>query len=252
MAWLNRKRVLAPLLLAAAGGPFLATEDGWKPTWLSNISLPSVASLTGGSPTASLPGEYGFRPSTTNITTPHDFGGFANAAAPSAQVQSARQLGFADYIRFDLAPNQIFDTWDRVTTVLSDTNLEGLRVVLVTGSRVDDIAGSLTYYFDQQHQTQRITFQGTTGDPTRLIQFAKDTYQMQQQPTLDAALYVAQWNGQPTSALRVFNAPVVRADQTHTRYDVQLEINRPYVPYNFKLTPPHEQQLRNGHNVNRW
>ena len=136
--------------------------------------------------------------------------------------------------------------------MLSDSNLEGLRVALVTGSQTDDVAGSLTYYFDKQHAVQRITLHGTTGDPRRLVQFVTETYKLTPQPTLDAGLYVAHWNGQPTSALRVFHAPIVRADQSLSRYEVQLEINRPYVPYQFKLTPQQDSQLRNGHHANRW
>ena len=45
--------------------------------------------------------------------------------------------------------------WPRVTTV-PQFALAGLRVPLVTGTQIDDLAGSLTYYFDRTDQVQRI------------------------------------------------------------------------------------------------
>jgi hypothetical protein len=253
MAWISRKKILGPLLLAAAGGPFLALDDGWRPGWMNSLAqgqLPqwSASGSAGGPPTAALGSDFAQAPGVENPTQRNGLPG----GAPAAEVRALQAGSFGDYIRFDLSPNHVFSTWDRVTTVLSDSNLEGLRVALVTGAQVDDLAGSLTYYFDKQHAVQRITFQGSTGDPRRLVQFITDTYGFQSQPTLDAGLYVSQWNGKPTSALRIFHAPVVRAEQAHTRYQVQLEINRPVVPYQFKLTPPQEQQLRDGHHSNRW
>ena len=252
MAWISRKKLLLPLLAAAAGGPFLALDDGWKPAWLAKATQSAMAWSQSGSaaslPVVSLPGDYAQGSAVAEGAPPAGHG----VGAPQAQVQNHPHGNFGHYFRFDLSPNQVFSTWDRVTTVLSDSNLEGLRVALVTGARVDDVAGSLTYYFDKQHYVQRVTFHGTTGDPRRLIQFIQETYKFQQQPTLDAALYVAQWNGQPTSALRVLHAPVVKSSEAHSRYHVQLEINRPYVPYQFKLTPPNEQQLLDAHRANRW
>jgi len=252
MAWFSRKKMLVPVLAVAAGGPFVALDDGWKPEWLKD-SLTSVSSLSGSANSLHLTeaGDPANRlPATANSADP-----LADAplpVVPEVQEKLGRHGNFAHYIRFDLAPNQVFSAWNRVTTVLSESQLEGLRVALVTGAAEDDVAGSLTYYFDKQHRVQRITFYGTSGDPSRFVQFITETFGFQSQPTLDAGLYVSQWNGQPTSALRVLHAPVVRAEESHARYSIQLEINRPYVPYQFKLTPPNEKQLRDGYHTGRW
>jgi hypothetical protein len=77
-------------------------------------------------------------------------------------------------------------------------------VPLVTGTRPDDIAGSLTYYFDKRQQLQRITFEGVVGDERRLVNFVTGQYKLKAEPTLGAGLYVAKWSGRPQKArLRV-------------------------------------------------
>ena len=54
------------------------------------------------------------------------------------------------------------------STGLTYLQLQGYRVPLVTGTTLADVAGSLTYYFNAQQRVQRITFRGTTGDPSVL------------------------------------------------------------------------------------
>ena len=48
---------------------------------------------------------------------------------------------------------------------LAELDVQGYRVPLVTGTSRDDLAGSLTYYFDKTHHVTHIHFRGTTGDP---------------------------------------------------------------------------------------
>ena len=112
-----------------------------------------------------------------------------------------------DVLRFDISPGWVMQRWPRVTTVAQST-LAGLRVPLVTGTQIDDLAGSLTYYFDRTDQVQRISFQGLTGDDRKLVEIVTSGYGMQPEPALGGGMYVARWNAMPTSALRVTYAPV--------------------------------------------
>jgi uncharacterized protein DUF6690 len=140
--------------------------------------------------------------------------------------------------------------WSRVSTVLADFDLEGLRVPLVSGTNLDDLAGSLTYYFDKQHHVQRITFHGYTGDERKLADLASRQFYLKPVQSLHAALLLSKWNGEPTSVLRVTLASVVRADSPNTRLEVMLEINRPSA--NYRLSPEMKDLLERDRLAGRW
>ena len=74
---------------------------------------------------------------------------------------------------------------------------------------------------------QRITFHGTTGDPTRLVELLTTTYEFKREPSLGGDAYTRKWNGRPTSVCRIRTAPVLRADMPNSKLEVLLEINRP-------------------------
>ncbi len=60
-------------------------------------------------------------------------------------------------LRFDVTVEWVMQRWPRVSTGLPYLQLQGYRVPLVTGTKVADLAGSLTYYFNARQQVQRIT-----------------------------------------------------------------------------------------------
>jgi hypothetical protein len=136
-----------------------------------------------------------------------------------------------EVLRMDVTHEWVTRRWPRVSTVRADVNLLGMRVAYVSGTRLDDIAGSLTYYFDSFGRVRRITLHGRTGDASRLLSVAAETFQLRSEPNLRAGLYVARWNGAPASALWISHAEVVRADEPHWRYEIKLEINRPDLGY---------------------
>jgi hypothetical protein len=138
---------------------------------------------------------------------------------------------FRDVLRFDITPDWVTRRYARVTTVLSELQLEGFRVPLVTGTRPDDIAGTVTYYFRHDGRLQRVSLHGFTGDPSRVIELMTQHYGMQPRPTLDTGVYTVEWNGRPTSVLKITRAPVMYADATHHRHTVFLELNQPHVDY---------------------
>lgn len=172
------------------------------------------------------------------------------ANAPKPRLEGPQAIRLEDAFRFDITPGWVTTYWTRVTTTSTDLELEGFRVPLVTGTQTDDVAGSLTYYFDKQHQLQRIAFQGSTGDARKLIGFATQHYQLQPVPTLGAGLYLGRWNGTPKSVLRVTHAPVVMANAPLHRYQVDFELNRPDA--NYRLSQEMERTLDFEQKAGRW
>jgi hypothetical protein len=114
---------------------------------------------------------------------------------------------------------------------LADLQLEGLRVPVVTGIRADDLAGTLTYYFDKSGKIQRVNLHGFTGDTERLVSTLTQHYGLSAEPALDAGVYTKRWNGIPVHLLRISHAPVVFSDAVHQKYTVFLELNQPNLQY---------------------
>lgn len=133
-----------------------------------------------------------------------------------------------EIIRFDVAPGWVINNWGRVSTRLSELDLEGLRVSVVTGTSASDLVGSLTYYFDRRQSLQRITYRGNSGDPMQLVKLLSDNFHLRAEPWLGAGFYIAHENPQKIlSALRIKHAPIIRSDNVNERYDVEFELNRP-------------------------
>ncbi|MEW4453952.1 DUF6690 family protein [Bremerella sp. JC817] len=203
-------------------------------------------------PAASIGGEN--QPSGQNlVSVPNSFatgsssiGGKSMGPAPTAPV--FEQLDHV--INFNANPRWVMETWPRVSTTVGDLHLEGMRVPLVSGSRIDDIAGSLTYYFDQEKTLQRITFHGTTGDERRLVAMLTEHYKFELEPSISGTLYMVKWNGDPVSVLRVEPTAVINQAMPHSRLKIDLEINRPSRYYT--LSPEMTQLVTRDKNAGRW
>lgn len=156
----------------------------------------------------------------------------------------------SEVLRFDVQPAWVTSRWSRVSAVLSEQQFQGLRVPLVTGTDLDDLAGSLTYYFDQRRQVRRVTFTGRTGDPEELVRLVTQRFGFQAVPDLGAGIYVVRWNGQPMSVLRVEHASVIRSTDPLSRFDIELEVNRPDLGY--QLSPRFQQIVARDRAVRRW
>jgi hypothetical protein len=137
--------------------------------------------------------------------------------------------GFDEILRFDLTPDWVLARWPRISTTTNQPELKGYRVPVVTGARAEDLAGSLTYYFDPQQELQRIVFHGTTGDPQPLVKFVTERFNFRRAKDGEAGWqrYQVVWNGEPVSELRIRPAQVVDATQPHRRYLINLLIERP-------------------------
>lgn len=129
---------------------------------------------------------------------------------------------------FGVSTGWVLGSWPRVSTALADLDLQGYRVPLVSGTRTDDIAGSLTYYFGNEQRVERITFVGTTGDARRLVAILAAQHAFARQMTDDPSvhLYQSRKRRRIMGELRIRTSQVVRADSLHSRFALSLEMWR--------------------------
>lgn len=232
------KKPLAGLLLlaGAAGGPYMFFESGaGTQTGQSGLQWPGSA-----------------RTPTAGIATSADGLAFAdnplNPAEHSMEQVAIHSL--QEVLRFDISPGWVLQRFPRVTTVLAETQLDGLRVPLITGTTPSDIAGTLTYSFDRYQRLQRLTVHGATGDPVRFVSELQQQYQMQQVPALGGVLYILKWNGQATSLVHIEPAPVIYADAPFSRFNIMIELNQAGLEYG--LSREASQLIEAGKSVQRW
>ena len=211
----SRPMLFLGVLVAAVGVPFVLLDEG-----LSKTARSQFARITGKSAAAesqSAGSTDAVEPEIQPISVPQ-----TKPAAPTASVP----VSLEEALNFNLTPEYVAARWPRVSTVLGDAGSMGLRVALVSGTRPDDVAGSLTYYFDDRHRLKRITLVGITGDETRLVRFAMARFGLRPVASLAAGMYSAGDPAKPTSKLEVKHLPVVRAEATNARVEVALDIVR--------------------------
>jgi hypothetical protein len=150
----------------------------------------------------------------------------ASAMASATGISGATAVPLEQAFRFDLTPQWVASHWPRVSTVLGEVQQLGMRVALVSGTRSDDVAGSLTYFFDQHHQLQRITFTGLTADPRRLLATVVTPNGLKSQPTTSAARYIAGDPARPTSEVTVRFLPVIVANTERSQAEVAIDLRR--------------------------
>jgi hypothetical protein len=164
-------------------------------------------------------------------------------------VTGPRVGDFAEIINPNITPQWVLARWPRVTTTLAELGMQGFRVPVTTGPELDDIAGSLSYYFDENDKLKRITLDGFTGDERRLVAFCENQMKLSKQSKL-GKLWVSQWHGRVTSAMRLSYAPVMERDAPHKRFAVMLEYNPPSLRYG--LSQRFQETLDNDRALNNW
>lgn len=258
-----RKLLLPVLIGGAIGIPFLISQDAQREQpspspnqsqfAQSNYSVPAYPASTGytqspfhqglpGGPNAPAPYSavqtVPAQSQTWNARSPvpSHLSGHSNLVLPgnahgpdlsSVPMEFMPTGNLNEIIRFDIRPDWVKQRWPRVSMTSSDSGLHGMRVALVTGTNRSDLHGSLTYHFDRNQSLQRISFQGWTGEPSRLIQLLTQAYKFQQKPTHLAGLYVASDWGTPKSAMLMQHPSVIRAENPTQQVGVMLEINNP-------------------------
>jgi hypothetical protein len=207
----SRRAIIASLIGASVGVPYVATR---LPSGGDKDPLQATSPIFGAPPMRSQP---------------------ANAL-PAANAQSAASAHYAASLRlspehvfrFDLTKEWVYSHWARKSTGLADADLFGVRVPLVTGTGVSDLAGSLTYYFDAQGVLQHISFHGRTGDPTRLVDFVLRNYKFQATSApAGEQLYRVTGRRGVQSELRVRPEAVLWSNSPHGSFIVELELARP-------------------------
>lgn len=216
LSFKNLKKLRWPALVAAAtGGPYAYFEGGD----VSGELTKAIGALTAaGEKTASSAGK---QLSGTNTDRLGGLSSGVGGALPSPQL--------SEVFRFDITPAWVTSRWNEVTLGMADVGLSGHRVLLVTGPRPEDLAGSLTYYFDGDQVLKRIRFEGVTGDPRPLVAAMAMQYQFVRCRTdvPGTEIYQVHRDGKARGDLRVRSAPVVRATSQLGRYSVSLAIDNP-------------------------
>jgi hypothetical protein len=206
---LNRPMLFFGVLLAAVVVPYVLLDEKLAQTARSQWGrLAGSGSKEADDPLHTL--QKAAASAVTNMYGP-------NSTAPVPMEQA---------FRFDLTPQWVASRWPRVSTVLGDMQQLGMRVALVSGTRSDDVAGSLTYYFDQHHQLQRITFTGLTADPRRLLATVVTPNGLKSQPTTSAARYIAGDPARPSSEVTVRFLPVIVANTERSQAEVAIDLRR--------------------------
>jgi Family of unknown function (DUF6690) len=212
----RRPLILMSVLAAAIGVPYVALDEQ-----LRALAQSQLARLTGevkakeADPLAKI----------DELLKP---AGSQTAGTPAATLVAASPatVPLEEALRFDVTPEWVAGRWPQVTSVIGDSEHLGLRVMLVSGTTPADVAGSLTYYFNQQHQLQRITLYGVTGDQAKLVDFSVGKFGLRPTQTKELGLYYGGDLNAPTSSLKVAALPVVRPEAPLARVQVLLDLVR--------------------------
>lgn len=144
----------------------------------------------------------------------------------AATTHSQPAVAIEEAFHFEITKAWVAQRWSRISMVHGDLDHLGMRVAWVSGIQPDDVAGSLTYYFDQHHQLQRITFTGQAVEPRRLLAAVIPAFHLQSLPTTDAAHYVSGDRDDPTSEVLVKHLPTIRPGPNEPRVDVSIDLRR--------------------------
>jgi Family of unknown function (DUF6690) len=220
-ATMIKRFMFMSVMMAAVGVPYMMSASS---SWLSAVKSRFSSSSTDTNAAAAL--DPTAAPETQSM-----FGGgtpLPGAPRPKGPIEGYGRYDLAELLRFDGSPEWLMQHWPRVTVGLAEPELQGYRIPLVTGTTEQDVAGSLTYYFDRNRRVKMVHLRGTTGNPHMLVNLVTQQYGLVRQPTSDPSLilYQRKWNGKPTSELRVRTARVLRADQPLSRFQVELALKR--------------------------
>lgn len=171
-------------------------------------------------------------------TEPKEQGGAPAKSAVSTATAKERSLAtrngngppgitLGGVLRFDATPNWVRQSWARVTTELTDTNLHGMRVPFCSGYEPHDFTGSLTYYFNRQNQVERITLYGFMGDPEPLAALLEQRFGFKRYASVGPGLYMYYKGDTPLGVMRVEDA-LETAGATAQKYRVRMEMNLPH------------------------
>ncbi len=158
----------------------------------------------------------------------------------STPLEGEPSLRLEEVFRFDVTKEWVYQRWARKSTALAELGLYGVRVPLVTGTQIHDVAGSLTYFFDRAGQVQRISFKGNTGDTTRVIALAQQKgLQQQVSPIVGEQLFQVKRGNDVFSEVHTKPSAVLWSSSPHDSFAVEMDLQRPEAttPLPSKLAP---------------
>jgi len=216
---LRRPTIIAATVGGALGIPYLMHTDAWN-----NISSSLASTDTNVEKNTS---------GTIKITVldPQE----ADVAVSDQPIDGGHVKQLDEVFNFEVSKAWVLNRWPRVFTGLTEPDpkregrmLQGYRVPLVTGTSQQDVAGSLTYYFNSSQKLQQIRFDGTTGDLTRILKLLGTRYGFRRQNTADPSvhLYTASNFGRSPSRLEVRESHQQRSTAPHRRFEVALLMQR--------------------------
>ena len=137
-------------------------------------------------------------------------------------------VSLEEVFRFDVTKEWVYERWARKSTALAELGLYGVRIPLVTGTQIHDLAGSLTYFFDATGKVERISFKGNTGDTTKVVMLAVQKYGLQQQesPVIGEQIFQIKRGNDVFSDLRTKPASVLWSSSPHNSFAVELDLQR--------------------------
>lgn len=235
-----------PVLLAASVAvPYAANQaPEWRDRWAASSqpgptsppwpnlrpgSLPSLSRATPPGATTPLPSASASLPTMPGGAFAPTLQIPASPSAAAAPLEGSPTYALAEVVRMDVTKEWVYQRWARKSTALAELDLYGVRVPLVTGAKVTDLAGSLTYYFTQDGRVQRIAFRGRTGDTTELVALATQRYGLQwQTPGASGEQLLEARRGEDVvSRLRTRPAPVLWANSPNESFAVELDLQDP-------------------------
>jgi hypothetical protein len=219
-----RSLAMPTLLAASVAVPYVASN---APDWRQEWNAPAA--------TATAPAASG-----ASVLDPAARQRAAELAAPpvgpnptlypnAAPLEGLPGHSLADVLRLDVTKEWVYQQWPRKSTALAELDLYGVRVPLVSGTQLYDLAGSLTYYFTPDGRVQLIRFRGRTGDTTQVVAIATQRFGLQRQPAIAAGeqLFQVRDGDKVLSSLRTRPAPVLWASTPHDSFTVELDLQNP-------------------------
>jgi hypothetical protein len=221
---LSRSLAVPTLLAASVAVPYVATN---APDWKQQWNTPPAAGDTGGPTAPPLLGNNVLQRPVPSTTMPGGPG--ATLYPTQTPLEGTPAVSLSEVFRLDVTKDWVYARWPRKSTALAELDLYGVRVPLVTGAQLTDVAGSLTYYFGPEGRVRLISFRGRTGDTTQLVQLVTQRFGLQQQATLVAGeqLFQTRDGEKIFSSLRTRPAPVLWASSPHDSFSVELDLQDP-------------------------
>jgi hypothetical protein len=218
---------LAGMLGAAVGVPYAIHESpkDWGMPW--GVTQPAPAVPQDQANGAPIDPKLLAPPQSTLPEGPG-----SNVYRSQYPLEGPRNMPLAYALRWDVTKEWVYQQWARKSTGLADPTLYGVRVPLVTGARMTDLAGSLSYYFDAQGVLQRIHFLGRTADTTEVARIATERFGMQRRVAVSPGdqLFQVADGDRVRSELRTRPEATLWSTSPHESFLVELDVNRPGGP----------------------